>query len=795
MKKILFFVCLVIVSNFIFGQTKSQADFNIELLSNVRVSENCNDIWGFVDNKGTEYAVLGSVAATYIYSLEDPKNPKLRYRAPGAISTWRDMKYYNNHIYVTHDQDTFGLTIIDVSKAPDTITHTYWNPIITVAGTTAKFVRAHNIYIDSLGFAYLAGHNLGARGVMILDLKPDPKKPTVMSAANRFYSHDAYVVDNKLYSSELSNGFAIYDVTNKSNPVELGRGRSTNNFTHNAWLSSDLKYLYTTDEKANCYVESYNVYDPKNIKFLDKIKTMPGTTRVIPHNTHTYGDYAVTSWYTDGIIIKDISDPKQMTIVGRYDTYTTDNNLPASGSLFFGCWGAYPYLPSGILLASDINTGLYVLKPTYQKKAKISGNAYLVIDKDTMNIDNLILTLAGTDREINLTSSSPSYDFGLSPNTLNTLYVSRFGRIIDSVKITPTPSQLITKNFYITLAKHTVKASTSANVSIPNVGVLIGNDATANPNFYIPAGKLDTNVLLTANSVLNGIAAAWGYIPTSKEIISSNASTSFTLNDGYQDDFVFNLGWTTDNQAPTGKWEFGIPIGTDNNGVPSNPNKDIPNDLLNGAFVTGNGGGAAGDDDIDAGINFLYSPYIKAKNMSKMEISNYLWFYNGGGTGVPNDTMKVLLKNNRGSEILLDKITNNTNDWTKKIYTVTNSMIAMTDSMQLVYSAGDYGVGHVVEAGLDGVKIELISIVSNVDIAIEPLTIAPNPVQEVVNINTATPIEGSYFIYDQAGRKVMDGILLSNGNEIRVSNLVSGTYFLTIIDKQNKLFQANFIKN
>ncbi len=352
-----------------FGQ-----NFNIELQSNILQGEDCSDVWGFVDSSGVEYAVIGTRSSAKIYSLEDPKNPILRYTAPGARSIWRDMKFYNNHIYVTQDQDTFGLTIIDVSQAPDSISHTQWKPQLTIGTNNARFLRAHNLYIDEKGYAYISGHNLSRRGVMILDLNVNPKEPIFVSAVDGFYSHDAYVQDDILYSSELSNGFGIYDVSNKFVPIELGRGRSGNNFTHNAWLSDSTKILFTTDEVASGYVESYDVSDPSNIRYLDRYKTNAGNTRVIPHNAHVLGDFVVTSWYTDGVIIKDVSDPANIVKVGGYDTYT--GTIPTSGSLFLGCWGAYPFLPSGLILASDINTGLYVFKPTYVKAAYLTGNIY-----------------------------------------------------------------------------------------------------------------------------------------------------------------------------------------------------------------------------------------------------------------------------------------------------------------------------------------------------------------------------------------------------------------------------------
>ena len=80
---------------------------------------------------------------------------------------------------------------------------------------------------------------------------------------------------------------------------------------------------------------------------------------VIPHNTHVFGDYLVTSYYTSGVTIIDASDPFNLIEVAYYDT------SPSSGGSFDGCWGAYPYLPSGLILATDQQEGLFVLHTPY----------------------------------------------------------------------------------------------------------------------------------------------------------------------------------------------------------------------------------------------------------------------------------------------------------------------------------------------------------------------------------------------------------------------------------------------
>ena len=795
MRKLLFtHLILTIVCTIINGQNR-----NITLESNVKLPEVANDIWGFQDKNGTEYAVIGSLKSAYIYSLEDPKNPKLRYSTGGATSTWRDIKYYKNHLYVTHDQDTFGITIIDVSKAPDTITHTQWNPTLTVNGVTTKLLRAHNLYIDSLGFAYVAGHNINKKGVMILDLNPDPKKPVYKSETNTFYSHDAFVQNDLLYSSELSNGFAIYDVKDKTKPIELGRARSTRNFTHNAWLSEDSKYLYTTDEVSAGLVESYDVSNPKNIRFLDKYKTNAGNTRVIPHNTHVHGKHAVTSWYTDGIIITDMSDPNNIVNVASYDTYTQDANLPSSGNLFFGCWGAYPYLPSGLILASDINNGLFILKPTPYKSAPqvanyfpgsyLSGRAFKVIGKDTSIVKDYNVTVRNTDIAKNITDGT-SYKIGLSPQKTYKVYVSSTSVGIDSAEVELAYGSNSTLDFYFFSKENTVnvKASTT-QAPLDNVGVQILDFPKLNDAVF-------TNTL-GVTKFLSGIkgnidlaVAKWGFVPKFLTLTSTINRLDVALETGIQDDILFNLGWKVVTTAPTGAWVIGKPEASLSGTVHTAPFEDSPEDIGYTCFVTGNGGGNAGADDIDGGITTLISPSFSLLNTKDIDITFYSWFYNGGGTGTPNDTLSFYLTNSKGQRRLLENETTSRSNWVKKSYKVANTAIEFTNEMNLEIIAGDYGVGHVVEAGFDNLIIKRNLTTSLKNELVSQLVLYPNPTKDRLKLDKT--YKGDYKIYDVQGKIVASSNL--NDNAIDVENLTVGSYILKLITSE-KTYVGQFIKN
>ncbi len=121
------------------------AQTNIELISNLNEyhSSGYNDIWGYVDQSGTEYALLGVRSGTSIINLSDPANPVEVTFIPGPQSVWRDIKVHGEYAYTVTEETGSGqgLQIIDLSQLPATAT------LVNTIDTW--FDRAHNIFIDN----------------------------------------------------------------------------------------------------------------------------------------------------------------------------------------------------------------------------------------------------------------------------------------------------------------------------------------------------------------------------------------------------------------------------------------------------------------------------------------------------------------------------------------------------------------------------------------------------------------------------------------------------------------------
>ncbi|MFQ5448322.1 MAG: choice-of-anchor B family protein, partial [Saprospiraceae bacterium] len=346
------------------------AQQNIQLVSQLDFVSLANDIWGYTAPDGTEYALVGLRSGVSIVSLTDPANPEEIHFIPGEHSAWRDMKTWGHYAYVTTDQPGTkeGILVIDLSGLPDAVDYYNWRPWLD--DFADSLFTCHNIWIDEFGYAYLTGCNVNSGGVVFLDVFSLPGgTPQYAGKGSPIGSHDTYARDNILYSAEILAGqFGVYDVTDKANPVLLATQPTPRRFSHNVWLSDDGKTLFNTDEKANAPVSSFDISDLENIRLLDEFRP-PATlgTNVIPHNVHVLNDYLVISHYTDGCVIVDASHPDNLVQAGWYDTNTDFTES------YHGAWGAYPFFPSGLIAISDIENGLFILKPEYKRACRLEG--------------------------------------------------------------------------------------------------------------------------------------------------------------------------------------------------------------------------------------------------------------------------------------------------------------------------------------------------------------------------------------------------------------------------------------
>lgn len=377
MKKILLFIA-AILSLTINAQTYPSQ--NISMLSLIHPNNGSSGIgpddrrysgvWGWKQTStNKEYAIAGSSSGTYFIDVTNPSTPSVSALVPGkAGCTWREMKTYQNYCYIVSDDpspNTFQ--IVDMSALPATVT--------VVHDSTTYFERGHTIWIDGdkmyIGLAtYTAGGGYTSMNVYSL---ATPTAPVLLRTLNQDYGfiagvHDMYVRNDTVYASCGYDGLYIFKLTASNTFTLLGSYTGYNGgsaYNHSSMLTQDGKYLVFCDEvPAALPVRFADVQNLSNIQTLQTFKPHTGTT---PHNPYVIGNkWAVISCYQDGLFIYDISLPGNVYQSGFFDTYPQGgfNTSNYDGQNYRGNWGAYPYLPSGIIIAGDMQNGIFILDPT-----------------------------------------------------------------------------------------------------------------------------------------------------------------------------------------------------------------------------------------------------------------------------------------------------------------------------------------------------------------------------------------------------------------------------------------------
>ena len=444
-------IILILVVFFSIEKIDAQTNNNINLLSNLTFSPSrglLNDIWGM--KKGArEYAFVGFEDGVAIVDVTFPTAPVEVFYVQGTFNVARDLKTYNNHLYVVNE-GSGGLMIIDLNPLPGTLTMA--NVSFYTGNATFPVNTTHNLFIDENGIIYLCRTNKTADNY-ILSVFNNPKNPVHLGIYNDVELHDAFVRNDTLWGAAIRDGiFVVVDVSNKANPITMASQPTSSVFTHNIWPTNNGKTVFTTDEVAGAFLDAYDVSNINNITLLGKVQSNPGQN-VIPHNTFFRNNFLITSYYTDGVLLHDVSDPTNIIEVGNYDTSPF-----MSGTGFGGCWGVYPYLPSGIILASDRQNGLFILGPNYIQAARLEGVVTNALTSATIDNVNVELLNKSTTTATNLIGNyktgivnTGNYDIvyskpGFLPDTVFNLTLTSGQTVVQNVQLTPLSTSILDIN-------------------------------------------------------------------------------------------------------------------------------------------------------------------------------------------------------------------------------------------------------------------------------------------------------------------------------------------------------------
>jgi choice-of-anchor B domain-containing protein len=370
---------------------------NIDFLGHVPLTEfstrpsSASNLWGFVDlDDNREYAVIGHRNGTTVFEVTNPEAPREVGTIAGNSSAWREVKLlqvanpmggHNAYAYMSTEAPGGGLQIIDLSNLPTSI---------SLANTIRDIDTSHTLYISNVNystnaplpgaqpFLYVAGANVSGGALRIYDLT-NPAVPVLVtpSPAGAGYMHDSasmLITDNR--TTQCANAhnpcevmldfnetsIEVRDVTDKAAPVLLSTiTYPTASYVHSGWPTADARYVIVHDEldelRRGINTQMYTI-DLNDLRAPSIVTSYVGPTTTTDHNGYTLGERYFVAHYKRGLVIFNSSNPRALGEVAYFDTYLSPSANTAGTD---GVWGVYPFLPSGTLLVSDIENGLFLL--------------------------------------------------------------------------------------------------------------------------------------------------------------------------------------------------------------------------------------------------------------------------------------------------------------------------------------------------------------------------------------------------------------------------------------------------
>ena len=628
-------IFLLIITSFCFSQGN-----NMQLIAHLPYEQNASDITGFAQD-GREFAVIGLQDAASFVDITDPYNPYEIDRIDGGNSIWRDLKYWNRHVYIGTEAND-GIKVVSVDN-PD-------NPILV--NTILDVDNSHNIHVDVDGYLYIVGAD--THDVWIYDLE-DPANPLLVGTWDTEYCHDIEVYNNKLYCAAIYTGyFYIVDVSDKTNPTTLASHYTgfSGISTHDVAVTEDEQYLFTGDENQGGHIKVWDISNYNNINLVDEYITPEGENHSA-HNLYVRPgeDILIISYYADGTRVLDISDPTNVQEIAYYDFSDIEG-------LYVSNWGVYAYLPSGYIISSDIEQGLFILE--------LGGVSILhddiadidvEVDGPYINFSASVTSFVGNVDEVIL-------HYSFDNNNWNELSMTYSG--VDSIyNVIYTPDQ---------------------------TGMII--------YYYITASNSEGQYSVYPNNGDEYVLFVYG-----------------DLEDVVIQAFENDNEWYVESDASSGIWDLVVPNPTYDDGVLAQTDADHSIDGEQ-CYVTGNNEveNNSGQDDVDGGTTTLYSKVYNLSSFDNVLLTYWRWYTNNLGNNPGTDYWVVQVSNDNGNNWTDLENTNQSNpSWQQKRFVLAEH-IEFTEDVQFRFIAsdlsypGDVGSGgSLVEAALDDFMLEAVS--------------------------------------------------------------------------------------
>jgi len=361
-----------------------------------------NDCWGYVSTpSGREYALIGLSLGTGFVEVTNPGGAQIVDVISGPTSSWRDIKTYQQFAYAVSEGGG-GIQVFDLSQID--------SGVVSLANTvtTGGRLATHDVAINTESarlYRAGGGGNNPIQGLRVYSLA-DPSLPVFVGEWHDRYCHDAQVVTWTeppyvgvevafCYANDTTvsgnPGIEILDVSDPQNISVIGSINLSLPplfshpafYSHQGWLSTNRRYVYfndEVDEHETGNSTTTRVIDVSDLSNPTQVAIFTNDNTARDHNLYTKGSLIFESNYRSGLRVFAAGNPLAPVEFAFFDTYPDDDNAN-----YNGLWSVYPYFPSGTIIGSDIEKGLFVWTfttppvPTLSARGLLATAALIIV--------------------------------------------------------------------------------------------------------------------------------------------------------------------------------------------------------------------------------------------------------------------------------------------------------------------------------------------------------------------------------------------------------------------------------
>lgn len=211
---------------------------------------------------------------------------------------------------------------------------------------------------------------------IVTDLGLDPFDPDQFASPFESAPHDVWVEDDVAYVSYWDAGLILLDVSDPADPQLLSRATyeaGAEGNTHVAVPATGDNVVVVGDEDFSPVGGGDDIWgfgrifdiqrEPVQVATFDtgNVTADPALGDFSMHNVVVRGSTAYVSWYSDGMVLYDISQPAAPRQIAQFVPPAAEDPfgvLPTAPEM----WGVH--LHRSLVLGSDMNSGLWILKQT-----------------------------------------------------------------------------------------------------------------------------------------------------------------------------------------------------------------------------------------------------------------------------------------------------------------------------------------------------------------------------------------------------------------------------------------------